>query len=59
MAMQDQGYELKLLLAGINTILDPLGRRPYAELYGRYRKVRQQAQRRIPPPHLQEVGEAE
>lgn len=48
MTIQNHEFELKLQLAEINVILETLGQRPYAEVYGLIQKLQRQAQGQMP-----------
>ena len=55
MTIQNQEFELKLKLAEINMVLEILGQRPYAEVFGLIQKIQGQAQGQMPAPHLAQV----
>jgi hypothetical protein len=55
MSIQNQEFELKLKLAEINMILEILGQRPYAEIFGLIQKIQSQAHGQMPAPHLAQV----
>jgi len=45
--MQEQEIELRLPLFEINQILESLGQRPYAQVYGLIHKIQAQAQAQL------------
>jgi hypothetical protein len=51
MALQEQEFTLTLQLAEINMILESLGQRPYAEVYGLVQKIQHQAQCQMAAPN--------
>lgn len=55
MNIEKQEFELKLELAEINMILEILGQRPYAEVFGLIQKLQTQAQDQMSTPHLAQV----